>query len=159
MYRAVSTNAYSSNDEFVVLASYHAPEMNEYVQYVVVRFAIVCDEEGNASLSTQHSVTIPFYNNPSSLIQEPHIYATTDLAYISFDTNIIIVSLTPKSKYENFIQLSDRNDAVLYISVSEENTTEDNITHRRNKAYIFTELNGVLEVQINIDAILSNDPE
>lgn len=122
--------------------------MKGHIQYLVIRFYPVNTNE-DLSISVKYSTTLPYTTHPSLITRPPRLTITPDLAFVSFDQSVVIVSLTRKSVYEEYIALNDPKDEVLFVK------TEEDTTKRTNTALIFTANSGVLEVNVDIENIQS----
>lgn len=139
-----------------MLASYSVPDMGDYVQYAIVTFSLKQQEnteneddknsnEIKTALCVKHTASIPYSTIPSTLENLPHLSITGALAFVTFDKNVVAVSLDRKSVFEESFVLRSKDDHVLFTEIIE--------TEKEDTANIYTLKSGIIEFKIDTDKI------
>jgi type III secretory pathway lipoprotein EscJ len=138
-----------------VLASYSVRDMGDYVQYAIITLSLQQDSndeedvKNNTAIYVKHTASIPYSAIPTTLKRLPRLSITNSLAFVTFDKNVVAVSLDRKSVFEESVVLRDKDDHVLFTEVTE--TVEDDKSI--DIAVIYTLKSGILEFEIDAHKI------
>lgn len=135
------TNIFSSKEELVLLVSYTAPELSEYLQYAVIKFNIG-NEKNTVRMHPKHTATLPYSALPGSLSRIPRLNVTNDIAFVSFDDTLVARSLSRKSVFEESLVLKEKDNAILALDIVDSFENLD-------KAIVVTAKSDILEFQVN----------
>ncbi|GAN03716.1 hypothetical protein MAM1_0046d03171 [Mucor ambiguus] len=128
-------------EELVLLVSYTVPGLSEYVQYAVIKFSIIHDND-TVMMYPQHTASLPYSEIPSPFSKIPQLNITKDIAFASFDGTVVARSLSKKSVFEESLVLKDKENAILAVHVADSSESFDT-------AIVATAKSGVLEFQVN----------
>ncbi|KAL9551495.1 hypothetical protein MBANPS3_004237 [Mucor bainieri] len=138
-----------SKEELVLLVAYTVPGLTEYLQYAVIKFSIVHNND-TVMMYPQHTASLPYSEIPSSSSKIPQLSTTKDIAFASFDGTVVARSLSKKSVFDESLVLKDRENAILAVHVVGSSESFDT-------AMVITAKSGVLQFQVNKNEIQGPD--